>query len=254
MCSPFLVDVHELAYVAAACWPAFVAPVLAEWRTAAGEEVRNGAETEGDQGNDLEHDDMNQDEDEEMNQDEDEEMNQDEDEPMVLNRDEQTEHAQHTLHFTQPLVAASTSTQSLPPFTLPGEDARMRLVRYFTPFFTRALEALYPRKQHAKQWAAENAPPAGIKLSELLGSGGRARGPDAVDEQWKPEGQEQLTTVAKYILVASFLASYNPAKTDVRVIGRALDERGQKRRRGGSRKMRGGGTTRVNDVVLFAVA
>ena len=70
-------------------------------------------------------------------------------------------------------------------------------------------------------WVAKNALPAGIKLSELLGSGGRAHGLAAVDEQWKPEGQEQLTTVAKYVLVASFLASYSPAKTDLRMIGRA---------------------------------
>ena len=77
-----------------------------------------------------------------------EQMNQDEDEQ---NRDEPTEHAQHTpLHFTQPLVAASTSTQSLPSFTLPGEDARISLVRYFTPFFMRVLKALYPHKRHAK--------------------------------------------------------------------------------------------------------
>ena len=115
--------------------PAFLAPVLAEWRTAAGEEDHNGTETEGDQGNVLEHD-------------EDEQMNQDKDEQ---NQDEPTEHTQHTpLYFTQPLVAASTSTQSLPPFTLHGEDVCIRLVRYFMPFFTRALEALYPRKQHAK--------------------------------------------------------------------------------------------------------
>ena len=48
-------------------WPAFGlalpaevdqrlwSPVLVEWRTAAGEEGRNGAGTEGDQGNVLEH-------------------------------------------------------------------------------------------------------------------------------------------------------------------------------------------------------
>ena len=130
----------------------------------------------------------------------------------------------------------------------------MRLVWYFTPFFTHALEALYLRKQHAKQWAAENALPAGIKLSELLGSGGWACGPDAVDEQWKPEGQEQLTTVAKYVLVASFLASYSPAKMDLCMIGWALDARGQKRQHVGLMKMCSSGTARVNYVVLFAVA
>ena len=206
---------------------------------AAGEEDCNGAETEGDQGNVLE-------------QDKDEQMNQDEDEQ---NWDEPTEHAQHTpLHFTQPLVAASTSTQSLPPFTLPSKDVHMRLVQYFMPFFTHALEALYPRKQHAKQWVAENALPAGIKLSELLGSGGWAHGPDAVDEQWKPEGQEQLMTMAKYVLVASFLVSYSPAKTDLRMIGRVPVVWGQKRRCVGLMKMHSGSTARVNDVVLFAMA
>ena len=48
----------------------------------------------------------------------------------------------------------------------------MHLVWYFTPFFTHVLKALYPHKQHAKQWAAKNALLARIKLSELLGCGG----------------------------------------------------------------------------------
>ena len=93
-----------------------------------------------------------------------------------------------------------------------------------------------------------------VKLSELLGSGGRARGPDVVDEQWTPEGQEQLTTMAKYVLMASFLASYSPTKTDLHMIGWVPDVWGQKRWHGGLMKMRSGGTARVNDVVLFAVA
>ena len=130
----------------------------------------------------------------------------------------------------------------------------MHLMRYFMPFFTCALEALYPHKQHAKQWVAENAWPAGIKLSELLGSGGRAHGPDAVDEQWKPEGQEQLTTVAMYVLVVSFLVSYSPTKTDLHTIGWVPDAWGKKRWCGGLMKMHSGGIARVNDVVLFAVA
>ena len=75
-----------------------------------------------------------------------------------------------------------------------------------------------------------------------------------VDEQWKPEGQEQLTTVAKYVLVVSFLASYSPAKMDLCMIGWVSDAQGQKRWHSGSMKMHSGGMARVNDVVLFAVA
>ena len=129
----------EVPVVLASLWgcsagqggPACLAPVLVDWRTAAGEEDHNGTETEGDQGNVLEHN-------------EDGQMNQDENEQ---NQDELTEHAKHTpLHFTQPLVAASTSTQSLPPFTLPSEDVHMCLMRYFTPFFTCVLETLYLHK------------------------------------------------------------------------------------------------------------
>src|ERR1700731_2323915 len=34
-------------------------------------------------------------------------------------------------------------------FVLPDEETRMRLIRHFTPSFTAALEALYPRLTHA---------------------------------------------------------------------------------------------------------
>ena len=59
------------------------------------------------------------------------------------------------------------------PFTLPGEDMCMCLMRYFTPFFTCALEALYLHKQHAKQWAAKNALPAGINCQSFWVVGDR---------------------------------------------------------------------------------
>jgi len=49
------------------------------------------------------------------------------------------------------------------------------------------------------------------------------------------ESRTELTTIAKYVLVAAFLASSNPPKTDARLIGRTPDER-RKRRRGRPRK------------------
>ncbi|KAJ7843132.1 hypothetical protein B0H14DRAFT_3456437 [Mycena olivaceomarginata] len=42
----------------------------------------------------------------------------------------------------------------------PPEDVRMRLIRIFKPSFKAALEALYPRLDHAAHWAASNDPPA----------------------------------------------------------------------------------------------
>ena len=42
---------------------------------------------------------------------------------------------------------------------------------------------------------------------------------------------QHLPRLSKYILVAAFLASTNPAKSDLRMFGRGLDERKKKRRR-----------------------
>ena len=156
-----------------------------------------------------------------------------------------------------------------PSFPLPTEEARMRLVRYFTPSFTRALSTLYPRTQHASQWSKETAPPPDLRLSDLLTTHSeqnlheheqspsnhdrtRSRGTaPATDRGTRAE----LTSVAKYVLVAAFLASFNPAKTDARLLGRAPDERGKTRKRrggGGPRKPRGGGRAKVYTLGLLA--
>jgi len=95
--SPFLVDDYELSYLAAACWPGFVSPVLADWQAQL--EAQGGAMGE-----------------------------------------------------------------NIPPFSPPNEEARMRLVLYFSPSFRRALEALYPRNQHASEWARLNAPPLDLSV------------------------------------------------------------------------------------------
>lgn len=191
VCSPFLVDDHELAYIAAACWPNFVSPLLADWHA-------------------------------------------------------QTEH--------QNDADDTAMQQDSPIFSLPTEEARMRLVRYFTPSFTHALETLYPRTQHATQWSKEHAPPPSLRLSELLTHAGQnpnlptRDGGDAAND--RETSRAELTSIAKYVLVAAFLASFNPAKTDVRLLGRAPDERGKKRRRGGPRKSRGGGRLKVYSYYL----
>lgn len=167
--SPFLVDDYELSYLAAACWPGFVSPVLADWQAQL--DAQGGAMRE-----------------------------------------------------------------NIPPFSPPNEEARMRLVLYFSPFFRRALEAVYPRHQHALEWARLNAPPLDLCLSQLPI---RSAEDGQKELGLEKESRTELTTIAKYVLVAAFLASSNPPKTDARLIGRTPDER-RKRRRGRPRKVMGG--------------
>ena len=75
---------------------------------------------------------------------------------------------------------------------LPGEDARMCLMQHFTPFFTCVLEALYPHK--AATATSSMLSSGWPRMHCRLGSNCQSFW-DVVDEQWKPEGQEQLTTM-----------------------------------------------------------
>ncbi|KAL0956951.1 hypothetical protein HGRIS_003052 [Hohenbuehelia grisea] len=157
--------------------------------------------------------------------------------------------------------------------SLPNEQARMRLLRQFTPSMTAALEALYPRLTNATDWAANAAlhgpmtepftsqsrptsptkshsrspskpGPSSVRRSArhiidptretdtLPGSTSSARAHDL----------EALPRMHKFILLAAFIASNNPAKSDLRMFGRGVDERtrGKRRRRGGGAGRKGG--------------
>ena len=141
ICSPFTRDPHELAYVAAAQWPSFIAPVL---------EAQKG-------------------------------------------------------------VAE---------FHIIPEDVRMRLLRAFLPCFTAALDALLPRRIHARAWCRMPDP-------------GEDTG---VDERNVEAVARSLPTLQKYILLAAFLASSNPPRTDMRMFARSSETRSKRRRGGGTRK------------------
>ena len=119
----------------------------------------------------------------------------------------------------------------------PREDARLRLTRLFTPSLTAALEAIYPRLSSAANWALTHAPPPDL----LAVPPGRA--PDAlatyaatslasINGTATEAGIDALPRMAKFVLVAAFLASTNPARSDLRMFGRGPDERAKRRRRG----------------------
>ncbi|KAJ7717730.1 putative origin recognition complex, subunit 5-like protein [Mycena maculata] len=109
----------------------------------------------------------------------------------------------------------------------PPEDVRMRLIRIFKPTFTAALDALYPRLDHATNWDAANQPERDLLTKPVgqtqpLADGGEVQ----VDD-----GRiSDLPRMAKFILVAAYLASTNPHNKDVRMFGRAQDEKKRKRR------------------------
>lgn len=136
----------------------------------------------------------------------------------------------------------------------PSEDVRIRLTRLFTPSFTAALEALYPRLKFASAWAQANVPNANLlsipprELASLP-----IRMPE---EQGAYQTLKNLPRMAKFILVASFIASTNPAKTDMRMFGRGLDERAKRRRKGGSPRKTSNKSTavKVRTSFFFIVA
>ncbi|KAG5636481.1 hypothetical protein H0H81_007877 [Sphagnurus paluster] len=130
---------------------------------------------------------------------------------------------------------------SKPSFLPPSEDTRMRLIRLFNASLSAALEELYPRLTNASDWASKNQPdydllaihPAHANVRLAQQDSGRAEG-----------GGDTLglPRMSRFILVAAFLASTNPAKSDLRMFGRGLDEKKRKRR---ARKITKSGPTKV---------
>ena len=198
ICSPYTSDPHELAYIAAAQWPAFVRPVLDEHQRRI-------------------------------------------DEYQLAKMEEEQDGESH--------IEDEVEFELQPP----SEDVRIRLIRVFTPSITAALNTLYPRLSFANAWATANVPPA-----NLLAIPPKSLPPLPIHE---PKDQDSyamlksLPRMAKFILVASFIASNNPAKTDMRMFGRGPDER-KKRRKGGSpRKMSAkNAAVKVRRFICFTMA
>ncbi|KAG1865655.1 OPT oligopeptide transporter protein-domain-containing protein [Suillus tomentosus] len=116
--------------------------------------------------------------------------------------------------------------------TLPASDGRMRLLKFFTPSLTAALDVLYPRLTNAADWALANDPDM--------------QAPEEAQRQINTEGSiivDHLPRMSKFILLAAFLASTNPAKSDVRMFGRGADKQKRRRRKSASPKKAGAQTT-----------
>ncbi|KAJ7097622.1 origin recognition complex subunit 5 C-terminus-domain-containing protein [Mycena epipterygia] len=126
----------------------------------------------------------------------------------------------------------------------PTEEARMRLIRIFKPSLQTALQTLYPRFDHAASWAASNYPEADLLMKPPIQTQPL---PDVGEVEVDDGRISDLPRMAKFILVAAYLASTNPHITDVRMFGRGLDEKKRKRR---ARKAPKGGTAKAPQRVL----
>ena len=144
-------------------------------------------------------------------------------------------------------------------FTPPSEDLRIRLIRFFNPSLTTAMEALLPRLTNATDWALTNEPPENLLSRSRTEAGYQQqqnRVPTALTQGHV--GLKSLPRMSKFILIASFLASMNPAKSDLRMFGRGLDEKKRKRRvMKTQRKTKAGAPSKVGrnfkKLVLFSL-
>ncbi|KAF7303854.1 hypothetical protein MIND_00615300 [Mycena indigotica] len=130
--------------------------------------------------------------------------------------------------FAQPVLDAHNDSEDPDtPLEPPSEYVRMRLIRLFKPSFKAALETLYPRHDHALNWAASHAPEPNLlskppsETKPLSGESSKSPNDDHMAD---------LPRMAKFLLIAAYLASTNPQMSDLRMFGRGLDEKKRKRR------------------------
>ena len=141
----------------------------------------------------------------------------------------------------------------------PSEDVRVRLIRLFTPSLSHALESLYPRHTNASDWAAAHEPEADLlslppmEASMHLGAANATAKGQSGAHSNNTSLVGHLPRLSKFILVASFLASTNPAKSDLRMFGRGLDEKKKRRRRTQATLKPKGGVTKVGTFPFLGV-
>ena len=121
-----------------------------------------------------------------------------------------------------------------------NDETRLRLLRLFTPSLTAALESLYPRLTSAAYWARIHVPPPdlltihpGHAPEVLLSQAGKnaSSANTTVTGGMTGASAEALPRMTKFVLIAAFLASTNPARSDLRMFGRGPDERAKRRQR-----------------------
>jgi origin recognition complex subunit 5 len=176
-CSPATNDPAQLAYIASACWPGFVTPLLNDWRAIESSQLdHNGDVT------------------------------------LDANDEER--------------------------FPVPNTEDTLRLLHTFKPTFLPALNALLPRLTTAQAWSEANMPPSSVRLSQPL----TLSLPSTISSNFASPAEQAearlrgFTTRTRILLLASYVASFNPAKTDARLFERTSEgiaKRAKRKKRAG---------------------
>ncbi|KAG9102869.1 hypothetical protein FRC06_000933 [Ceratobasidium sp. 370] len=220
ICSPHSRDPGEIAYVVSATWPAFVAPILADWETIRASQVLKNAE------------DMDVDQDVELDVDDSKGV------------DEERQGPAEMLSAWRRLDTAE--------YPLPTETTRLRLIRYFSPSILAAFHELHPRRTSARAWASAHAPPATFRAS--VWTSYPQIGTDTTRKEDKLQTRSNPSSHTQMLILASYLASYNPTKSDVRIFGRDASGIPKRRNRGYAKGKGKLSTSKVPQKLLGPVA
>ncbi|KAJ3763553.1 origin recognition complex subunit 5 C-terminus-domain-containing protein [Lentinula raphanica] len=106
-------------------------------------------------------------------------------------------------------------------FERPSTEVLLRLTRHFKPSLSLALEQLYPRLTNAADWARANESDAASLAKDDLSSS---------DLKDTLPLSASLPRLSQFILIAAYIASMNPPKSDLRLFGRAADDKKHRRR------------------------
>jgi origin recognition complex subunit 5 len=144
--------------------------------------------------------------------------------------------------FIQPVLDAYEANRSEDPdveLDTTALESRARLMTHFKSTFKSAMEDLYPRLTNAAAWAKAHAPQLSITEEAPLSprKTGRALPNGDIDTLDKDEScaVRGLPAMSRFLLIAAYVASTNPPKSDLRMFARET-ERGKKRKGGGARK------------------
>ncbi len=116
-----------------------------------------------------------------------------------------------------------------------------RLASMWRGKIAEAARVLYPRNKAAEEWARENEPSVPLSLDNPTAN--RFPTTSSIGKEEKPYAD--LPRMARFLLIASYLCSYNPTRADVQIISKLSEDRNQKLRGGRYRKAKVGMVTKV---------
>ncbi|KAF8632083.1 hypothetical protein AX15_002059 [Amanita polypyramis BW_CC] len=254
VCYPFTHDPQDIQYIAAARWPGFVQPIIDEhsrriYRLRSRQGKRPGIHLEHESADmDIEEDDDDDDDDEDLRP-------PTEDTRMRLSQlfKPTLTAALEELHPRLTNAAAWARLNLAPPdldvlsLSRPSSPVKMGgpMTRSTDPI---AQVPHTPRTSRALRSSVPNTPRTPYTpRTPRVTSYARTYTDDKND--YPATGLLSLPRLSKFILIAAFVASTNPAKSDIRMFGRGLDEKKRRRRRATSMKV-GSGPAKVPQHLL----